>query len=354
MLNTLVCGATGSVGTRVLDVLTQYPDHFTITGISGYSNSPVLERFATHVACDFVWDKDQSFDVLLEKVAAPETDLVVIAVPGKPSVELFQAAISAGKHICIASKEAILCSGKEWMDRAREQNLHIVSVDSEMIALMQLIERGPARKYTITASGGPFWDLSTPAEFEAISADQALKHPTWDMGPKITIESALMINKGYELIEAHLLFDIPFEKLDVLIHPQSLIHALATFDDGTTQMQTHFNDMVIPVGIGLRELYTKITGEKLPVNLTKDLFMPLTKTYTFSEPKHDVLVGIELVLEAYRTGELTSFIAQTDNNISRFLKGELPFLSIYPNKLAWSMESCSPQDNQPELATSTN
>lgn len=272
MTNIVILGSTGSIGTQTLDVIRRMPDRFRVVGLAANRSVEMLERQARewgvgHVA---VADEPAAAELhrrvsgagiavasgvlgLCEVASMAEADVVVVAVAGAIGIAPTHAAIRAGKTIALASKEVLVAAGEETMLLAREAGVAILPIDSEHSALFQcLADKDPAtvEKLIITASGGPFRTM--PAErFASITPEQALKHPTWTMGGLVTINSATLMNKGLEIIEARWLFDVPASRIDLLVHPQSIIHSLVQFADGSVLAQLGLPDMRLPIQVAL-------------------------------------------------------------------------------------------------------
>ncbi len=261
-------GATGSIGTSATDVITSTPDLFAVHAVTANSNGAKLAATARRLrARRAVVADESSFATLrddlfgsgisagagvaaMEDAAAEPVDMVLSAIVGAAGLRATAAAVRAGSAIALANKECLICAGSAFMALARRHNVRVLPVDSEHNALYQLIDgRNPAdiRAYTLTASGGPFrtWPAASIA---AATPEQAVAHPTWAMGAKISVDSATLMNKGLELIEAHHLFALSPEKLDVLVHPQSVVHALITFRDGSVHAEMGPADMRRPIG----------------------------------------------------------------------------------------------------------
>ena len=254
MKNIVLLGATGSIGQSALNVLRQNSDSFNLLGIAFNNNFDIALDIANEFKPDFIFysanvtNKDHplfSFDAeilsksanLREMIQHPKVDVVISAVSGFAGLEASYFAIDAGKIILVANKESIVSAGDLLIPLADKKNTTIVPIDSEHNAIHQclLVDNDLTKilKLLITASGGPFKELSME-ELKHVSIQDALKHPTWVMGPKITIDSATLVNKCLELIEANYLFDIPESKIDIAVHPQSIVHSMITFIDGST------------------------------------------------------------------------------------------------------------------------
>ena len=259
-------GSTGSIGQQTLDIVRCFPDHFQVLALAARSNVDLLARQAQEFRPAFVAcfagtpEIEQAAraalpDVLIGEqgllavATHPDVDLVVAATSGLVGLRPTLAAIHAGKSIALANKETLVMAGHLVMQAAREQDVSMLPVDSEHSAIWQCLRgenAGEVRRLILTASGGPF-RKATPEEVRAVTVEQALAHPTWHMGPKITIDSATLMNKGLEVIEAHWLFDVPYERIEVVVHPESIIHSMVEFVDGSIKMQASLPSMHLPI-----------------------------------------------------------------------------------------------------------
>ncbi len=263
-----IMGSTGSIGRQTLEVIEQFPDRFELCSLSADSNIGLLSRqmkkFSPSAVCVGNEEKARELKKLtggktkilsggegLCEMAADKSETVVSAIVGCAGLEPTLAALRCGKRVALANKEIVVAAGPIVMDEARRCGAEIIPVDSEHSAIFQSIRGGGAvRKLIITASGGPF--RNTPGHLlENVGVREALEHPTWKMGDKITIDSATMMNKAFEVIEAHRLFDIPPENISVWIHPQSVIHSIVEFADGASVCQMSVPDMRIPIAYAL-------------------------------------------------------------------------------------------------------
>ena len=259
-------GSTGSIGRQTLDVVRAHPEQFQVVALAARNNVALLaeqvREFAPAlVACDaddpaaqvdlatMLPQAQRGLDGLMAVATHPAADVLVTATSGLIALRPTLAAIDAGKTIAIANKETLVMAGHLVMAAAQRKGVAIVPIDSEHSALWQCL-RGETlasvRKLIITASGGPFRH-ATPGEMAAVTVAQALKHPTWAMGPKITIDSATLMNKGLEVIEAHWLFDLPYDQIEVVVHPQSIVHSMVEFIDGSIKMQASLPTMHLPI-----------------------------------------------------------------------------------------------------------
>ena len=265
-----VLGSTGSIGRQTLDVVRAYPDRFQVVALAAHGSVGLLAEQAREfqpslvvLTTDDAAAREEARGLLpgvvfgLEGLSAaathPDVEMVVAATSGLVGVEPTLAAIRAGKMIALANKETLVMAGHLVMPAARAAGVEILPVDSEHSALWQCLRGERAsevRRLLITASGGPF--RTTPlAEMAGVSVEQALAHPTWRMGPKVTIDSATLMNKGLEVIEAHWLYDMPYEKISVVVHPQSIVHSMVEFVDDSLKLQTSLPSMHLPIQYAL-------------------------------------------------------------------------------------------------------
>jgi len=263
-----VLGATGSIGRQTLDIVRALPEHFKVVGLAAGNNLDLLAEQITefhpvYFNCIMPPGGEKStfrrFRVLgcaflppEDMVSRPDVDMVVIAVSGTAGLRAVAAAVKAGKKIALANKESLVAAGDLITAEAKKTGAEILPVDSEHSAIWQCLagEKQPLRRIILTASGGPFRDYP-PEKMSGITPEQALAHPSWKMGKKVTVDSATLMNKGLEVIEARWLFNVPVEDVSVLIHPQSIIHSMVEFTDGTVKAQLSMPDMRLPIQYAL-------------------------------------------------------------------------------------------------------
>src|SRR5213080_2093850 len=263
----VILGATGSIGESALKVARDIPERMEIVGLAANSNAQKLAEAANEIRPESVCLVDETnIDILrkalnyqprifaseegLREIAClTNAEMVLVAIVGTGGLRPALAAIEAGKDLAVASKEILVMAGEIVMREARENGVRVLPVDSEHNAIFQCLEgkkSSDIRRIILTASGGPFRE--TPRkDFDSITPEQALKHPTWNMGPKITIDSATLFNKGLEMIEAHWLFDVEMKRVEVVIHPQSIVHSMVEFTDGSTLAQLSYSNMCFPI-----------------------------------------------------------------------------------------------------------
>lgn len=256
-------GSTGSIGRQTLDVIARLSDRYEIVALAAGSNGELLRQQIRAFRPRFVSSQCEldlsgldgvtvghGVEGLIDAATMPEADMVVVATSGHAAILPTLRAIEHGKTILLANKEVIVCAGEIILPAARRRNVEIRPVDSEHSAIWQCLRRrgidASVERITLTASGGPFLDVPL-LELESVTVNQALEHPTWKMGGKITIDSATMMNKGLEVIEAHWLFNAPYDQIDVVIHPQSIVHSLVSFRDGSILAQLGVHDMRLPI-----------------------------------------------------------------------------------------------------------
>lgn len=331
MKRVVVLGSTGSIGTQTLDVISQFPERLKVVGLAAGRNATQLvdqaKRFAVrHLA---VFEGNGSLptgmDAIVRLATMAEVDLVVVAVAGviglMPTVE----AIKAGKDIALASKEVLVAAGEVVMPMVRAHNVNLTPIDSEHSALFQCLqgyESAQVEKLILTASGGPFRGRSRE-ELSEISVDQALAHPTWRMGGKITIDSATLMNKGLETIEAKWLFDVDIDQVDVVVHPQSVVHSLVKFRDGSVLGQMGWPDMRLPIA------YAMLYPERLENSLRP--WNPVDTPHLSFEPvDEETFCSIRLAREACRIGGTMPCVLNAANEeaANAFLRNEISFLRI--------------------------
>lgn len=332
-----VLGSTGSIGTQTLDIVRTFPDEFSVVGLAARRSHRLLERqireFRPSMAYCEGSENEKAFlgdygcaDCEIEEIAAsPEVDIVVAATTGDVAVPATFAGIEAGKNIALANKETVVVAGELVTQAARERNVSLLPLDSEPNAIWQCL-RGEDRdvsKLIITASGGAFRD--TPLDSLAdVTLDQALQHPTWQMGAKITVDSATMMNKAFEVIEAHWLFDVPWEDIEVVVHPQSMIHSMVEFMDGSVKAQISPPDMRLPIQYALfypRRLRNPVIKPFDPIATSALSFEPLDM-----ERYPCFRIALEV---AQRGGTWPAALCGADDAaVELFLAGKIGFMEI--------------------------
>lgn len=344
-------GSTGSIGRQTLDVVEQHPDAFEVVVIAARSNLDLLrEQVRRHrpslVVCASSERRVEGVETLptpeglIAAATHPEVDLVVFATSGHDAIPATIAAIEAGKQIAIANKEAIVCAGEVIMPLARQQGVQLRPIDSEHSAVWQSLASGSTdslARIILTASGGPF--RTTPAhELARVSYEQALRHPNWSMGSKITIDSATLVNKGLEVIEAHHLFDVPFGRIEVVIHPEQIIHSLVEFVDGNVIAQLSYPDMRLPIQYALGY------PVRLPAT-TRPLDLASVGRLSFEAPDLARFPALRLAREAGEAGKSlpTVFSAADEVAVDAFADGRITFQGI-PRLIETVLDRHSPHD----------
>lgn len=335
-----VLGSTGSVGVKTLEVVADHRERFEIVGLSAHSSADLLaeqaQRHSPVAACLSGGGQAPSpngatrwlsgAEGLVDLIGACEPDVVVMAVVGAAGLEPTLKALEAGVTVALANKETLVTAGRLVMECAARSGARILPIDSEHCAIFQCLEgrsEAPVRRAILTASGGPFRGFSR-AQLENVSVRDALNHPTWRMGRKITIDSATLMNKGFEVIEGHHLFDLEPEKFEVVIHPQSLIHSMVEFADGSIMAQLGVTDMYFPIAHALA----------YPERLVNDRFEPLNLTEVgalqFEDFDRSVFPCLGYAYEAARRGGTypTALNAANEVAVERFLDGALRFVEI--------------------------
>jgi 1-deoxy-D-xylulose-5-phosphate reductoisomerase len=255
----VILGSTGSVGQQTLDIIRAFSSKFRIIGLAGGMNIELLKAQIAEFEPEMVYSQlnlgseYSKNNVSMEQMAShQDVDLVVMAVPGKVGILPTLAALRAGKTVALASKEVLVMAGEIVLNEAKRCHARLNPIDSEHSAIWQCLkgEKGKPQRILLTASGGPFYYHSS-VQLSKVTVDEALQHPVWNMGSKISIDSATLMNKGLEAIEAHWLFAVPFENIEILLHPQCIIHSMVEFKDGSIKAQVGFPDMRLPIQYAL-------------------------------------------------------------------------------------------------------
>ena len=330
-----ILGSTGSIGRQALDVVRKYPDRFEIVGLSAGRDAGALAQQAGEFAPDYIALESTEMDPLdglqaqvlsgpgsAERLAEAPSDVVLNGIVGFAGLAATVGALRAGNRVALANKESLVAGG-EWVMHLAESN-RIIPVDSEHSAIFQCLEGRRAsevREVLLTASGGPFLSFEKARIVEA-GPEDALKHPTWRMGRKITIDSATMMNKGLEVIEAHHLFGVPYDDVRVVVHRQSVVHGGARFEDGSVVLHAALPDMRLPIAFGI--LYP----ERVDVGAEPVPFGGVS--WSFEEPRNDVFRCLPLAVEAGRSGGAYPIALNAANEVAvgAFLDGRIRFLRI--------------------------
>ena len=336
-----ILGSTGSIGTQALDVAARHSDRFAVTALVAHSSSEKLfeqvRQFHPQIAALSVEPKEIPADirescqwmfgenVLLDVVRACDADDVLVSVVGVVGLAAVMEARACGKRVLLANKEPLVAGGELVTEAARKAGHPLLPVDSEHSAIFQCLQGAQGNTPTrliLTASGGPFRTWKKEDIYNA-RPEQALKHPNWSMGRKITIDSASMMNKALEVIEARWLFDMPAEKIDVLIHPQSVIHSMVEYADGAVMAQLGTPDMRLPI------LYAMSWPERLPTGGRRLDFTQMN-ALTFEQPDNDRFPGLRLAYDALAAGGSMSAVLNGANEVAvdAFLHEKIPFGAI--------------------------
>jgi 1-deoxy-D-xylulose-5-phosphate reductoisomerase len=340
----VVLGSTGSIGVSALKVAEDLPERMRLVGLAAKQNARQLARqveasgvkhacLYDELACEeFQSIAGDSVSIssgeqgLVELATLPEADMVLIAIVGTAGLRPALAAIEAGKDIAVASKEILVMAGEVVMRAAREKGVHVLPVDSEHNAIFQCLEnREPSEvsRLILTASGGPFREL--PArDLGKVTVEQALDHPTWDMGQKISIDSATLFNKGLEMIEARWLFDVEMDRVDVIVHPQSIVHSMVEFIDGSILAQLSTTDMCFPIQYA-------VTWPERVANSLKPLDFAELARLEFEKPRFEDFPALGLAMQAGSEGGTLPAVLNAANEIAvaAFLDHSLAFPEIW-------------------------
>ncbi len=326
-----ILGSTGSIGRQTLEIVESFPKKYRVTGLAGGRNTELLinqvKRFRpilAYSATELELPNSTNFATMEEIASHPEVDLVVIATSGKEGLTPTLAAIHAGKNIALANKEVLVMAGGIITREAKKHKATIIPIDSEHSAIWQCLqgEISGISRVILTASGGPFYKL-TKKQLAKVTVEDALKHPTWEMGRKITIDSATLMNKGLEVIEVHWLFSLPFDKIDIVLHPQSIVHSLVEFIDGSVKAQLSLPDMRLPIQYAL-SYPERLENPRIP-------HLDMTKTHLiFKRIDRSRFPCLQLALEAGKRGGTypAALCAADEIAVSLFLDKQINFLKI--------------------------
>ena len=332
MKRLIILGATGSIGSSAIDVVLTHPNDFKVVAVSALRLKDKCEAFAKALGARAYVGEDAAVKAVEEN----EADICLVATVGMSGIAPTIAAIEKGMDIALATKEVMVMAGEKVTALAKAKGVRFLPVDSEHSAIFQCLgkvkskgEEGKSAdgdvsdvdRLILTASGGPF--LDGPEDLSKVTVEQALNHPRWKMGPKVTIDSATMMNKGFEIIEARWLFDIPVDRIDVVVHPESIVHSLVTFTDGATLAQLSPPDMRVAIQ------YALTWPDRLP-SKRETLDLPALGKLTFRAPDPERFPCLRLVKEAVKKGgDACARLAAADEvAVARFLKGEIRFTDI--------------------------
>ncbi len=343
MKNVVLLGSTGSIGTSTIKVAEDLPDRIRLVGLAAGGNAELLmqqtmryrpEAISLHdgtkanelrIALGTTTQVYSGPDGLIKLATMPAADIVLIAIVGTAGLQPALAAIRAGKDIAVASKEILVMAGEIVMSEARKHGVRVLAVDSEHSAIFQCLEDKPpssVRTLWLTASGGPF--RATPRQdFSNITVERALKHPSWVMGRKITIDSATLFNKGLEMIEARWLFGIEIERVQVVVHPQSVVHSMVEFIDGSILAQLSTPDMCLPIQYALT-FPERVSNQRVRTNLAK------LGSLTFEEPDRERFPALNLARRAGEVGGTLPSVLNAANEVAveAFCNGKISFEQI--------------------------
>jgi 1-deoxy-D-xylulose-5-phosphate reductoisomerase len=334
MRGVAILGSTGSIGRSALAVLARHPAEFRVVALAANQNEAELrrqvEQYAPETVVLVTGSPDNGWiagrEGLLQAATHPEADIILNAVVGAAGLEATIAALEAGKRLALANKESLVAGGPLVMRALERGGGELIPVDSEHSAILQCLKGNDARevkRLILTASGGPFRTLSADA-LARVTPLEALKHPTWDMGAKVTIDSATLANKALEVIEAHFLFALSYDQIDAVVHPQSIIHSFVEFRDGSVLAQLGFPNMEMPI------LYALTHPTRLE-DAGPRCFDPVAaRNLTFEAVDHDRFPAFALGVQAGRTGGTMPAVFNAANEVAvaGFLAGNLPFSGI--------------------------
>ena len=339
-----ILGSTGSIGTQTLDVARSHPELFRVAVLTANTSDVLLERQMEEFCPELAVLADEKAaqrlrgryrgkteirsgeKALLDAAAFDEADVVVTSMVGFSGLAPTLAAINAGKTIALANKETLVVAGELVTALAREKGVSVLPVDSEHCALFQCLQgerRDTVERLILTASGGPFRG-KTVEELQKVTVADCLKHPTWSMGKKITVDSATLVNKGLEVIEAHWLYDVPYDRIDVAVHPQSIVHSMVEFRDGAVMAQLGLPDMRLPIQYAL----TYPSREKADFGR---MDFRAGMNLSFEAPDMKTFRGLPLAYEAGKAGGTAPCVLNGANEeaVAAFLAGRIGFLDIY-------------------------
>lgn len=347
MKRIVILGSTGSIGCSTLSIVRRFPERFKVVGLSGRSQIGLLKKQAAEfkpevvvltgeAISDHLFVKGKGFgertrllfgaDGLHRMIFWPEVDLVVLAIPGMDSLMPAFWAVESGANLALASKEALVMAGELLMTKAKKSGTRIIPLDSEHNAIFQILASSPDRvvkKIYLTASGGPFWKKKKGK----VSLEKVLAHPVWKMGKKVTVDSATMVNKALEIIEAHHLFGLPPEKIEVLVHPQVAVHGLVEFEDGCTTANLSVPDMRVAIASGL------FWPERPPANpVPHSLKLTEPGRLMFHKPSHVQFPALKLAYQVLKRGgsHPIKFSVANEEAVNAFLSGLIEFEKILP------------------------
>ncbi|MCH8567900.1 MAG: 1-deoxy-D-xylulose-5-phosphate reductoisomerase [Balneolales bacterium] len=353
-INVFILGSTGSIGTQTLDIIRANPDRFCVTGLTANNNASLLaEQINEFKPADAILVNEKAraglksnishaqtklhfgYDSITELVASSSYDVLMNALVGFSGFRPSVIALNRGKKVALANKESLVVGGELLQKYTKEGIKNLIPVDSEHSAILQCLigeENNPIEKLIITASGGPFRNASAE-RLKSVQVEDALRHPNWSMGAKITIDSATMMNKGLEIIEAYWLYHLPLERIEPVIHPQSIIHSMVTFTDGSTKAQMGHPDMKVPIQ------YALTWPDRIYLDTPRMDFSQL-RDLTFEPVNYDRFPCLRLALQSIEQGGYAPAILNAANEVAvyRFLDRNIPYLGI-PEIVESALES---------------
>jgi 1-deoxy-D-xylulose-5-phosphate reductoisomerase len=357
-----ILGSTGSIGEQALDIVRLHPDRFTVAALAAGSNVDLIERQTREFRPSLVSMANESAAVRLKQqlrdlsrppliahsseglelaATMAEVSLVVVGLPGSAGLVPTFSAVHAGKDVALATKEVLVMAGSLFMETVQREGVKLLPVDSEQSAIFQCLQGNQGsevRRILLTASGGPFRDMPA-SEMSRVTRAQALDHPRWKMGPKVTIDSATLMNKGFEVIEARWLFDVPASSIEVVIHPQSIVHSMVEFNDGSILAQLGATDMRIPIS------YAMAFPERIASGAASVSF-PVLASLTFQEPdfrRFPLLRAASEVLAHGGTAQSITLNAADEVAVELFLSDRIPFDDV-PRIVLDALERVQPAD----------
>lgn len=332
LIKLAILGSTGSIGQQTLDIVRRHPDKFKVVGLAAGKNTDLFSKQIIEFQPKFIYSLDEinlnfKVDMLsIEDFARhPDVDILVVAATGKAGLNPVIAAIRAGKTIAIANKEPLVMAGSIIMAEAIKHGIQIRPIDSEHSAIWQCLngEQSGVARLIITASGGPFYGFDRN-RLENVTVEEALRHPTWEMGKKVTVDSSTLMNKGLEVIEAHWLFSIPFNKIQIVIHQNSIVHSLVEFIDGSIKAQMSYPDMHYPIQYALTypERIVSYNRDSLDIERIHNL--------VFERVKYDDFPCLKLALESGKKGGTCPAVlcAADEIAVELFLDKKIKFKNI--------------------------
>lgn len=337
MIKVAVLGSTGSIGTQTMDILRRYTDKYKVVSLVAYSNAELLTEQAREFHPNYTALIEIDGEQCLVK-AVENCDLAVVATRGICAVEAVLYCLDRNINVALANKETLVCAGRLITDKLKHSKSKLIPIDSEHFAVSQCLQGRNScdiSKLLLTASGGPFWDCAAD-DFAAITPQRALRHPNWKMGAKITIDSATMMNKALEVIEARWLFDVPTDRIKIVVHRQSTVHSMVEFADGSIMAQMANPDMRIPIQAAI---LGKV-GQKISSSINFDKLL----TLTFEPCDFDKFPCSKLGYEIFNYPELSATVMNAANDVcvEKFLTGKLLFNNFY-NIIIRTVEFFAPQ-----------